>query len=189
MDYTEIQMFIAHAPAGYCLTTLLLSKFIRPSDNRAYYGYLCLGLIASVIPDIDLIYFYLIDLRQHPHHTYMTHIPIYWLAGTLFLWSYGDLLQHQRMMRSAVIIGANVMLHLLLDSMASNVLWLYPMHEGGLGLFHVPSQYGWWVWNYVLHWTFGLEIMIVVAASYLLYYKSNSGIPMKKPKGKIPLCG
>lgn len=182
-------MFIAHAPAGYCLTTLLLSKCIRTISDDAYRRYLWIGVMASVIPDLDLIYFYLIDHRQHPHHSYFTHIPIYWLAGTVALWSYGDLLSNRRLMRSAVIIGANVMLHLVLDSVASRISWLYPIHEGGLGLFHLSSRYSWWVWNYVLHWTFGLEIMIVVAAGYLLYYKRNSESMNNAKRETIPICG
>ncbi len=181
-------MFIAHAPAGYCLTTLLLSTFVRPINTRAYQDYLWIGLIASVLPDLDLAYFYLIDHRQHPHHTYITHIPIYWFAGTLLLWSWGDLLCNKRLMWGAVIICANVMLHLALDSVASRIFWLHPISEAGMGLFHVPSQYGWWVWNYVLHWTFGLEIMIVVAAGYLLYYKRNSGVSINQTRGKMSLC-
>ena len=182
-------MFIAHLPAGCCLTTILLFKFVQPENERTYRRFLWTGLCASVMPDLDLIYFYLIDHRQHPHHTYITHIPFFWLAGAIWLWFCGAMFRQRFMMWSTLIIFTNGILHLFLDSVASKVLWLYPLFDDGLGLFHVPSRYSWWVWNYVFHWTFGLEIMIVVAAGYLLYYKRNSGVFNGNPRGKMPSCG
>jgi inner membrane protein len=182
-------MFIAHLPAGYCLTTLLLTRFARRENHQAYRRYLWIGLGASLLPDIDLIFFYLIDLRRHVHHSYITHIPFYWLAGGLMVGLSVAMLRQRCVLRGTIIVISNVMLHLLLDSVASKVHWLYPVSNVGLGLFHVPSRYGWWVWNYILHWTFGLEIMIVVAAGCLLYYKNTTEPEHRICKGKLSSCG
>lgn len=182
-------MFIAHLPAGYCLTTLLLSKFMGLKTTWTHRRDLWIGLSASLLPDLDLIYFYLIDHRRHVHHSYITHIPVYWLAGALLVWSCGAMRRRLWVKRSTIIVISNAMLHLLLDSVASKVHWCYPISDAGLGLFHVPSLHGWWVWNYILHWTFGLEIVIVVAAICLLYYKNTSEPGHRIPKGKLPSCG
>jgi inner membrane protein len=88
------------------------------------------------------------------------------------------------MMWSTIIIISNVLLHLMLDSLASKVLWFYPISDSGVGLFHVPSQHEWWVWNYLFHWTFGFEILIVVAAGCLLYYKRNQEASCRTQKEK-----
>jgi inner membrane protein len=182
-------MFIAHLPAGYCLTTLLLSRFVRRENHPAYRRCLWIGLGASLLPDLDLIYFYLIDLRRHVHHGYITHIPFYWLAGGLLAGLSGALLRRRWVPGYTIIVIANVMLHLLLDSVASRIRWCLPISDRSLGLFHVTSRYGWWVWNYILHWTFGLEIMIVVAAGCLLYYKNTSESEKRLRKGRSPSCG
>ncbi len=182
-------MFIAHLPAGYRFTTLLLSRMVQPIDSRVYRRYLWIGVVASLMPDLDLIYFYLIDHRRHVHHSYITHIPIYWLVSALLVWSCGAMLRRLWVMRSTIIVISNAMLHLLLDSVASRICWLYPISDAGLGLIRVPSRYSWWVWNYILHWTFGLEVMIVVAAICLLYYKNASEPGHRIPKGKLPSCG
>ena len=36
----------------------------------------------GVAPDVDMLRFYLIDNREHRHHSYLTHRPIIW-AGIL----------------------------------------------------------------------------------------------------------
>ena len=50
-------MFVGHLPAGYVLTKTV-QKNIKTTK------YLLIGLIASVLPDIDVLYFYLIENLQ-----------------------------------------------------------------------------------------------------------------------------
>ncbi|WEJ09073.1 hypothetical protein [Sinorhizobium prairiense] len=68
-------MFIAHLPAGYILTHCIARKN-ETIRSRA----LAVGLIFSVLPDLDLLYFFLGDGRRTPHHDYWTHLPIFWLG-------------------------------------------------------------------------------------------------------------
>jgi len=66
-------MFIAHLPAGYLLSRSLLACL--PLEQRvplARRKLLAAGLIGSVLPDIDLIYFYLLADRLVGHHVYWT---------------------------------------------------------------------------------------------------------------------
>jgi inner membrane protein len=79
-------MFIAHAPAGYLLTKLVLHRY-PPQRDRDVKMILRSGMLASVFPDIDLSYFYLLDHCQHLHHSYWTHIPFWWLV----VWAIGML--------------------------------------------------------------------------------------------------
>lgn len=58
-------MFVAHLPAGY-----ILSKFWK---NKTAQYFL---LIGSILPDLDLLYFYTIGQRAVVHHAYPTHSPI-----------------------------------------------------------------------------------------------------------------
>lgn len=89
-------MFIGHLPAGYCLTTTLLKCF-GCKDDSVYRRYLWIGLIASVLPDVDMIYFYWIDHRQHVHHAYWTfifEIMIVLMAG--YMLYYRNFMEHHK---------------------------------------------------------------------------------------------
>ena len=52
-------MFIAHLPAGYLLTSAMQA---RMGDRSR--GVLAVGLAASVLPDIDLLWFYPAEGRR-----------------------------------------------------------------------------------------------------------------------------
>lgn len=152
-----MHMFIAHLPAGYLLTHWLQKKF---RTNR----FLWVGLAASVFPDIDMLYFYFVDDRQTLHHHYWTHLPLVWFA----LWAICacvSLLQKNRVaLLVTTIIFANIIAHFLLDSIVGGIAWLYPFFEYDVILVSVPAQYDFWVWSFVFHWTFLLEIVILAAA-------------------------
>jgi len=155
-------MFVAHLPAGYLLARRLAPRLAPTAAQGRRLMALC--LVAAVLPDIDLLYFYLVDGRQTLHHDYWTHIPAFWLlamgaAVTLF-----------RIARAPVpwpavaALLAGVFLHLALDTVTGGIAWLYPYHTGKVVLIDVPARFAWWVWNFVLHWSFVLEVAILVWA-------------------------
>lgn len=135
--------------------------YIPSSQYRAFRA---LGLIGSLLSDVDMLYFYLIDNRQHLHHGYWTHIPLYCLGlfGVTLL--IGRLLRKPLVAPAATVLFSNVFVHLFLDTLVGKIPWLYPFSTYAFVLFNVPAQYGWWVWNFVFHWTFLLEITILDAA-------------------------
>lgn len=156
-------MFIAHLPAGYLLTSA-----IQTGARDKSLSLLATGLVASVLPDIDLFWFYLIDNRQYLHRSYITHAPAFWigLAAVAFIAA-----RIFRLAWAPLYIGvalANLMLHMMLDSVTGGLRWLWPVSNTEFGLFHIPSVYGWWVWNFVFHWTFLLEVAVCTGALLLL---------------------
>jgi inner membrane protein len=157
-------MFIAHIPAGYILTKKL-QKYFKSTK------YLALGLVASVLPDLDLLYFYLVDNRQNLHHGYWVHIPFYWLIIAAFTFSGAYLFGKKKYLIPAVIFFACIFLHMVLDSFVAGVQWLFPITEKSFYLFTVPAVYDWWVWNFFFHWTFLLEVAILVWAGKVLLSK------------------
>lgn len=76
-------MILAHLPAGYLLCRLAYRRFRHriPSDRR----FMLWGLRGSIAPDLDMLYFRLIDHQQTHHHEYVTHWPILW-GSLLMLW-------------------------------------------------------------------------------------------------------
>ena len=159
-------MFIAHMPAGFLLSRYLLKD---ERDEPAYIKYLLIGLIASIAPDFDLAYFHLIDARQHPHHSYWTHIPIFWVGiYTLLVYPVYKWLGRTgfKLLSMFLLCG---LLHMSLDSVASGIKWLYPIDKSYFGLWRIPSVHDWWVANYLFHWTFFIEMVICSIAGVVFF--------------------
>lgn len=158
-------MFVAHLPAGYILAHVLQRRRCR-SD------YLWLGLLASVLPDFDLLYFYLVDDRQNGHHTYFTHLPLFWIG----LWAVVALVGKRTGKYSSypvTLFFGCIMLHMCLDSIAAPLYWLYPLSNMTVELVTVPARFDWWVWNFLFHWSFLLEMAIILTALWILVRKKT----------------
>lgn len=145
-------MFIGHLPAGYVLSRAF-------SDRRAQAAV----LIGSVLPDADLLYFYTLSDRAVVHHEYWTHIPAFWLLVCGVTWIALQLTgSAYRIYVAPLLVG--ILLHLCLDSIAGSVLWFAPFSEAKVTLVHVPALYSPWVLNFIFHWTFLLELAVIVTA-------------------------
>jgi len=166
-------MFVAHAAGGYLLTRFYLRNIDGASiDYKTVKYYLLFGLVCSVLPDIDLFYFYLFDHRQHPHHTYWTHIPLFWILFTGFLFFMAKAVSNRNWGLWLTILLLNTELHMILDSVAGGIYWLYPVNSVKYRLFEVTARYDWWVLNYIFHWTFMMELLIIVAAAVATEYET-----------------
>jgi inner membrane protein len=157
-------MFIGHLPAGFLMSRAIAS--LAPAHAR---GVMAAGLIASIAPDTDLLWFYLVDARQTHHHAFITHRPVVWIglaaAGLLL----AALLRRGWIAVAAATVLANALLHMALDSIAGQIAWFWPLSDRTLTLVEVPAQGGWWVWNFVFHWTFAVELAVVAAALAALW--------------------
>jgi inner membrane protein len=158
-------MFIAHLPAGYLWTRRLLRRrTFMDTRSSSYRWLMALGLTGSLLPDLDMVYFHLIDNRQHLHHGYWTHIPLYWLAlfGVSLL--AGRMFNKPLLRPAATVFFSNVFIHLGLDTIVGKIRWFAPFSDRDFVMFEVPARHGWWVWNFVFHWTFLIELSLVSAA-------------------------
>lgn len=73
------------------------------------------------------------------------------------------------------MVGINLFLHLALDTVAGGVLWLWPASDASFVLVEVPARHRPWYLNFVLHWTFWLELVLLVASlGLLLHYRRHS---------------
>ncbi|MEZ5686655.1 MAG: metal-dependent hydrolase [Paracoccaceae bacterium] len=155
-------MFIAHLPAGYLLARSLSKDHL----NKKWLVFTGLG--ASILPDTDLLWFYLVDNRQSVHHAYLFHMPFFWIAlGALSL----AITRLKKWRRAEPFIGVALLcllLHMLLDTVAAEIGWLRPFSAIEWNLIKVPARFDWWVWSFVFHWTFLLELAIISAAAVAL---------------------
>lgn len=148
-------MFIAHLPAGYLLTRYLQRK-------RHIHRFLWVGLLASVLPDIDLLYFYLIDHKQTLHHHYWTHLPIFWAVTWIILIFIFTILRRRDLLGIGILFFANIFLHLILDTFVGGMNWLYPFIDHDVFWVTVPATHTFWIWNFVFHWSFLVELAVVI---------------------------
>jgi len=126
-----------------------------------------LGIVGSLLPDLDMFYFYFIDLRQHLHHGYWTHTPLYWLLLFGLILGAAIIMKKPRLRFAAMVMFSNVFIHLSLDTIVGKVRWLAPFSSRDFVMFDVPAQYAWWVWNFILHWSFLFEVVILAGAGVL----------------------
>ncbi len=150
-------MFIAHLPAGY-----LLAKTIRcraPGRKAA----MTATLLGAIAPDLDLFYFYTLDACRHHHHSYWTHYPSGWLALMLLAWGVSRIKRWSTGGTWLLIFSMSGFLHLLLDCMVGDIPLLAPCSMRFYALATVQAQYHPWWLNFLLHWSFLLELLIIAA--------------------------
>ena len=164
-------MIIGHLPAGYIASTLLSQRFAITGVKRT--AIIWAGLLGAIAPDFDMLYFHFVDQRQHHHHTYWTHYPVVWAAALLA--SLAWLVLAKRSLRAviAVIVSLNGFIHLLLDTIVGDIWWLAPIVDRPYALFKVAALYQPWWLNFVLHWAFALELVLLAWAVYLWRAKSR----------------
>jgi inner membrane protein len=163
-------MLIAHLPAGYVCTRLVLSQTATPVSEADRKIWFLAGMAASVLPDTDVAFYY---LRYYltgqwwpPHHAYVSHTPFFWLVILTALWIASRWVGQRRLRGAIGIAGVNLLLHFLLDSIPTKVKWLYPFSNRAFGVFVVTIRSDWWVWDRLFNWTFGLELLIVALGLY-----------------------
>lgn len=142
-------MITAHLPAGY-----LTGRAIAPSGPVIW-----AAVLGGVGPDIDLLWFYLIDNRTLHHHHYWVHIPAFW-AGIAVIGLPLLRILLPGWIRPALAFLAAIFVHLCLDTIAGDIKWFWPWSNRFVHLVDIPARQSHWVLNFVLHPIFLLEILI-----------------------------
>jgi len=146
----------AHLPAGYVVgRTMPAAPLVLPA-----------ALVGAVLPDADLIWFYLIDERAFHHHRYWVHAPGFWLAvAALALPAIRA--PAPRFLLAGTAFFASIFVHLLLDSLAGSIIWLWPFDDTLYALVEVPATRSHWVLSFLTHWTILAELAVWAAAASL----------------------
>jgi hypothetical protein len=170
-------MIIGHIPAGYVLSKLLFSRLEKVGVGQT--PFMFAGLSGAIAPDLDLFYFYLIDNRQHHHHSYFTHFPIVWIIALSLTLFWFITARSKKFAALAFVFAINGFFNLLLDSIVGDIWWLAPFVDKPFALFSVPALYNPWWLNFILHWSFLLELMLVAGAMLMWRYGSDFPVNAK----------
>lgn len=157
-------MLVAHLPAAYLVRPLVVSALgtDSPGWRRALY-------LGSVLPDIDMLWFYLIDAQRTHHHHYWTHLPVFWVVAL------SPALTARPLRLPALGLAVGVLLHLVLDSIAGGIAWRWPLDGSLYRLTEVEPRFEPWWWSFVLHWTFLLELVVCALAGWRLRFRLTDG--------------
>ncbi|MFW5447478.1 MAG: metal-dependent hydrolase, partial [Methylophagaceae bacterium] len=104
--------------AGYILATTV-KIYLEPRIKSIWL--MISSLVGAVTPDLDIFYFYLIDNRQHHHHTYWTHYPITWLSLLLVFTVLYKLLSNKTIPVLGLLFSLSGLIHMLLDSIVGDI--------------------------------------------------------------------
>lgn len=149
-------MLIAHLPSGYLLG--------RATDARG--PVMAAALLGAVAPDLDMLWFHFVASSTH-HHRFWPHIPAVWIIIAAITLPLCARFRHD-WLRPACVFFAAIALHLLLDSLAGDIMWLWPLNDQFYALTTVPATQPHWMLSFVLHWAFLMEIAICLWAVFLL---------------------
>jgi inner membrane protein len=161
-------MFIGHLPIGYLVSKLIYARLKLPGIGAR--RVLISGMCGSIAPDLDLLYFYLIDNRQHNHHSYWTHYPSVWICLvmlSLILYYFKRVRAFTLLM---IVFSLNGLIHMVLDSIAGVINWFAPFVLNAYSLVTVRALYEPWWFNFILHWTFLVELLVTAWAIIVWRY-------------------
>ena len=104
------------------------------------------------------------------------HLPAGYLVGRLAardarIFALAATAGWRRTARSVLALLAGTWLHLALDTVAAPMFWAMPFAAAPIELIEVPARHGNWLLSFLLHWTFGLELMIWLAA--ILFWRQR----------------
>jgi inner membrane protein len=163
-------MLIAHLPAGYILFhTVKKNRLLDEKSKRPLFFGILLG---SILPDLDTIWFYALSDRSEVHHSYWTHTPFFWTVLFIFGFVASRFFKNQRLSVFILDVWISAMLHLCLDTIAGQIRWAWPFSNRAIQFVEIPATHSWWVMSFINHWTFLLEIILIVIAS-IIYFKNR----------------
>ena len=183
-------MMIGHLPAGYILGKLF-QRWLPDKVSRR--KIMTVSMVGSVLPDVDMIYFYGVD-RSVSHHLFYSHIPAvfcFLLPLAILFFCVAKTRTHSLL---TLVLWATLMLHAILDTTVEGILWTYPFCERtSINLInwsdkstipHIcePLETVWafgnitiegWMINVMSHWTFLLEIATIMIAAFVFWFTSR----------------
>ena len=162
-------MIFGHLPAGYITSKLLFNKL--EARTGFYKAFMFWGMLGAITPDLDLFYYYMMDVYKTPHHTYPTHLPFFWLILILISILWLRLNNHSQNPAFAFIFSFNGLIHLILDTFTGSIFWLEPLSSTPFSFVSLDLEYNSWGLNYFAHWAFVLELFIIWWALYLRFRK------------------
>lgn len=148
-----LSVFIAHAPLGFLLGRALGGR-----------GAVAAAVVGGLVPDLDMVRF-VVDGGAVHHHRYWTHLPACWAAIAAVTAVVVAATPLRRWARVFVAFFAGVLSHLVADTVAGDIAWLWPIDDAFVHVVAVAATGRGWIADFLLHPTFLVEVVVVVVAA------------------------
>lgn len=131
-------MIFAHGPAGWLSTDWVLKlRKKNPFSAKQVWWLLGIGAIGGVFPDLDLFYFHFVS-AEVSHRQLATHTPLFYavilgVIAILAWWRKKIFLQ-----AAAAAFGIGIFSHLVTDSVAGVIMWVWPFSHQEFGVSTIP---------------------------------------------------
>ena len=168
-------MLFAHGPLGALLSDRSIRMWWKGKITpRQKWILLLLGFIGGIFPDVDLLYYYLVDAST-PHREFITHSFFIYVAVFVVLYFVAAVFVKKPVFKMAVMIFfIGVVSHLAVDSILAEVSWFFPFSRRLYGLSNFSALRPWlFSVNFALEFVFtGLFFLLLISfASWSLVRK------------------
>ncbi len=172
-------LWFGHLALGYLVTKTILALTPAQFSMPEIRILMTLGMIAALLPDIDLIPFFIKHRsaklqKNESHRRIWSHAPLLWIAVLLLILSMTD---SPFAFTACLVFLAGSLTHFLADSIEDGVFWLWPfsnikwyLHKAKEIEFSsqktsVVCYYKRLLTHiYIKNWTFWIESVIILLA-------------------------
>jgi len=152
-------MVFAHLPAGFITTYLTKKLWCKKLTKKEIWWTFFIGTLAGVLPDIDTLYYYLID-SSLSHREFITHTPILYVAIFCLLFLIGHFKKSSFVKAISLVVLSSALGHLVLDSLTSGIGWLYPVTNLIYGFLSIPVLAQGFYGQHLFVFTLSLELTV-----------------------------
>jgi inner membrane protein len=96
----------------------------------------------------------------------VTHYPVIWVVAMLVCVLVADG-PDATVGCARRVFALGGFTHMVLDSVVGDIAWLAPYSDEYFALSHVEAMFKPWWLNFILHWSFALELLLVALAVYV----------------------
>lgn len=167
-------MIFSHAPAGFLVTYATKKIWDKNLTKRQTLWIFIIGTFSAILPDFDVLYFYLFK-ADSTHRELFTHSFFIYLVIALIIFLVGFLLKKQFIKSISIVFFFSILSHLLLDSLTAGVLWLYPFNNYLYGLLSISCMNDGFYGQNLFVFTLSVEVlMFVLLFNLIAHIKSKS---------------
>lgn len=169
-------MIFSHAPAGFIATFATRYFWNKKLTKKQTYILYLIGIIAGIFPDIDVIYYYLINASTR-HRELITHSPFFYILIWIILYIIAYLTKKQILKSLGLIIFTSSLSHFILDSITTGIPWFYPFSTRTWGLLNLPWFNFQFIYEHLFIFIFSIEALIfLIAVVILTFWKGSQQI-------------
>lgn len=171
-----------HVAAGYLVSKALIHAGNFPLSPQESNIVIAAGVISSIIPDLDLIYFFFKNKSgklqdDKSHRTLYSHAPFLWALAGILLYIVAPT---EVVKVSGLALWLGSWSHFIGDSVEYGIMWLWPFSSKQLSIRRINNKgpeekafvrfYWKFFWGiYVRNWTFWIELGVITLALFVYF--------------------